>query len=75
VNLVARCALSLCNAGEMLSLTVASSSSLQFIFASKPQKLQSIDLSVPTVCVEADRCPANATSTNLIICECMRIVL
>jgi len=53
--------------GELLSLTVASSASLQFIFASKPQKLTSINLNVPNVCIEADRCDANFTSTNLII--------
>jgi len=53
--------------GEFLSLTVASSQSLQFIFSAKPQRLMSIDLDVPAICVEADRCPANTTSTNLII--------
>jgi len=53
--------------GEILSLTVASSVSLQFLFASKPQKLASIDLDVPSACVDSDRCPSNLTSTNLII--------
>jgi len=53
--------------GEFLALTSASSSAMQFLFATKPQKLSSITLDVPNACVESDRCPANETQTNLII--------